>query len=93
MARDHLPFAPMARDQRTPDAEPKQRGRFFWICVLVVIEFAVWTILAVAGLSETIATVVALAVGVAFVVVFRERIWGDDWRRQLAEHRARERRR
>jgi hypothetical protein len=83
----------MARADRTPDPEPKQRGRLFWICVLVVLEFAVWTILAVAGVSETIATVVALAVGVAFVIVFRQRIWGADWRDQLAEQRARERRR
>jgi quinol-cytochrome oxidoreductase complex cytochrome b subunit len=83
----------MARADRTPDPEPKQRGRLFWICVLVVIEFAVWTILAVAGASETIATVVALAVGVAFVVAFRGRIWGEDWKDQLAEQRARERRR
>jgi arginine exporter protein ArgO len=83
----------MARVDRTPDPEPKQRGRLFWICVLVVIEFAVWTILAVAGVSETIATVVALAVGVAFVVVFRTKIWGEDWRQQLAAQRERERRR
>jgi quinol-cytochrome oxidoreductase complex cytochrome b subunit len=83
----------MARADRTPDPEPKQRGRLFWICVLVVIEFAVWTILAVAGASETVATVVALAVGVAFVVAFRSRIWGADWKDQLAEQRARERRR
>ena len=92
MARDHLPSSPMARVDRTPDPEPKQRGRLFWICILVVIEFAVWTILAVAGASETIATVVALAVGVAFVIAFRTKIWGEDWKDQLAEQRARDRR-
>lgn len=89
MARDRLPFSPMARADRTPDPEPKQRGRLFWICVLVVIEFVVWTVLAVAGVSETIATVVALVVGVAFVVVYRERIWGADWRERAAAERAR----
>jgi uncharacterized membrane protein len=83
----------MARADRTPDPEPKQRGRLFWICILVVIEFAVWTILAVAGASDVVATVAALAVGVAFVIAFRDKIWGADWKDQLAAQRARERRR
>ncbi|WP_022930326.1 hypothetical protein [Patulibacter americanus] len=82
----------MARADRTPDPEPKQRGRLFWICILVVIEFAVWTILAVAGASDVVATIAALAVGVAFVVAFRGKIWGEDWKDQLAAQRARERR-
>jgi c-di-AMP phosphodiesterase-like protein len=83
----------MARVDRTPDPEPKQRGRLFWICILVVIEFAVWTILAVAGASDVVATIAALAVGVAFVIAFRDKIWGADWKDQLAQQRARERRR
>jgi quinol-cytochrome oxidoreductase complex cytochrome b subunit len=78
----------MARADRTPVDEPRERGRLFWICVLVLIEFLVWTILAVAGVSETIATVVALVVGIAFVFAFRERIWGADWRERAAAQRA-----
>lgn len=83
----------MARADRTPVDEPRKRGRLFWICVLVLIEALVWTVLSVLGVSEAIATVVALVGGVVFVVVFREKIWGADWRQQLEAQRARERRR
>ena len=78
----------MAKTSKTPVEEPQRRGRLFWICILVLLEAVVWTLLAVAGVSETIATIVALVVGVAFVVVLRERIWGADWREQLAAERA-----
>lgn len=78
----------MAKTRQTPVEEPQRRGRLFWICILVLLEAIVWTILSVAGVSETIATVVALVVGLVFVLVLRERIWGADWREQLAAERA-----
>jgi arginine exporter protein ArgO len=82
----------MARADRTPVDEPRQRGRLFWICLLVLIEAVVFTVLAVIGVSETLATIVALVVGVAFVFAFRERIWGADWRERVAAERAKRQR-
>jgi hypothetical protein len=79
----------MAKTRKLPDAEPQKRSRLFWICVLVLLEVLLWTALSVAGVSETIATVVALVGGIAFVVVFRDRIWGEDWRAELEKSRAR----
>lgn len=79
----------MAKTRQTPVEEPTRRGgRLFWICILVLLEAAVWTILSVAGVSEAIATVVALVVGLVFVLVLRDRIWGADWRERLAAERA-----
>ncbi|WP_026910008.1 hypothetical protein [Patulibacter minatonensis] len=78
----------MAKTRKPPVEEPKRRGRLFWICLLVLLEAAVWTILSVAGVSEGIATVVALVGGFAFVVVFNEKIWGEGWRDQLKADRA-----
>jgi uncharacterized membrane protein len=79
----------MAKTRQTPVEEPPaRRGRLFWICILVLLEAVVWTILSVIGVSETIATVVALVVGVAFVIALRERIWGEDWRERIAAERA-----
>lgn len=80
----------MAKTRQTPVEEPtpQRRGRLFWICILVLLEAVVWTVLSVAGVSETIATVVALVVGLGFVLALRERIWGADWREQLAAERA-----
>lgn len=79
----------MAKTRKLPAEEPQKRSRLFWICVLVLLEVVLWTVLSVVGVSETIATVVALAGGIAFVVVFRDRIWGDDWRAELEKSRAR----
>ncbi|MGX6448116.1 hypothetical protein ACVU7I_08645 [Patulibacter sp. S7RM1-6] len=83
----------MARRAPDPADAPKQRSRLFWICVLVLVEIVVWSVLAVIGVSETIATVVALAVGVVLVLSLRERIWGDDWRERIAAERERNARR
>jgi hypothetical protein len=77
----------MAKTPQTPVEQPKERGRLFWICLLVLLEAAVWTLLAVAGVSEAIATVVALVGGGAFVFAFRDRIWGEDWREKLRSER------
>ncbi len=79
----------MAKTRQLPDEEPRKRSRLFWICVLVLLEVLLWTVLAVVGVSETVATVVALVGGVAFVVAFRDRIWGEDWRAELERSRAR----
>lgn len=82
----------MARPDRTPDEEPKRRGRFFWICLLVLLMIAVWMILKPIFGDETIQTIGAIVVGAGFVFVFRERIWGEDWREQLAAERAKQQR-
>jgi hypothetical protein len=79
----------MAKTRKLPDEEPRKRSRLFWICVLVLLEALLWTILAVIGVSETIATIVALVGGAAFVIAFRDRIWGEDWRAELERTRAR----
>jgi hypothetical protein len=81
----------MARDDRTPEDEPQRRGRLFWICVVVLLMAVVWTALKLVVDSETVRTVVAIVVGGAFVVALRERIWGADWRDQLAAERAKKR--
>ncbi|MEV4421836.1 hypothetical protein AB0L40_17905 [Patulibacter sp. NPDC049589] len=78
----------MAKTPKTPVDEPQRRGRLFWICLLVLLEAVLWTVLSVAGVPEGIATVVALIGGAAFVVVYRDRIWGEGWREQLAAQRA-----
>ncbi|WP_210491414.1 hypothetical protein [Patulibacter sp. SYSU D01012] len=83
----------MARRAPDPADAPKQRSRLFWVCVLVLVEVMVWTVLSVVGVSETIATVVALAVGVVLVLSLRDRIWGDDWRDRIAAERQRNQRR
>lgn len=78
----------MAKTRPLPDEEPRKRSRLFWICLLVLLEVLLWTALSVAGVNETIATIVALVGGAIFVLVFREQIWGEDWRRDLAASRA-----
>ncbi|MEV4418528.1 hypothetical protein AB0L40_00965 [Patulibacter sp. NPDC049589] len=72
-----------------PVAEPRQRGRLFWICTLVLIEALVWSAASVVTSSGTVQLLLALAVGAVMVVVLRERIWGTDWREEIARSRAR----
>jgi hypothetical protein len=79
----------MAKTRKLPDEEPRKRSRLFWICVLVLLEALLWTVLSVAGVNETIATVIALVGGAIFVIVYRDRIWGEDWRAELEKSRAR----
>lgn len=79
----------MARDDRHPDEAPQQRSRLFWICVLVLIEALVWTGLSVLGASGLLSTIVAIIVGVVVVFLLRDRIWGEDWRDQVAAERRR----
>lgn len=69
--------------------EPRRRGRLFWICALVLAEVLVWSVVSVVVDSETVRTVAALVVGAVLVVVLRHRIWGADWREELAASRAR----
>ncbi|MFA4928680.1 MAG: hypothetical protein WC558_09185 [Patulibacter sp.] len=80
----------MARNDRTDpvDEEPKRRGRLFWICLLVLLMILVWTALKPLVGNEGIQTVVAIVAGGIFVYVFRDKIWGEDWREQLAAERA-----
>lgn len=82
----------MARNDRPADEEPKRRGRLFWICLLVLLMILVWTALKPIVDNETVQTIVAIAAGGIFVFVFRDRIWGDDWREQLAAERAKQER-
>jgi hypothetical protein len=71
--------------ETAPD-EPRVRGPFFWICVLVLVEMVAWTILS-RIVSETLSTVLALVLGIALVVLLRERIWGADWKQRFAAAR------
>lgn len=82
----------MARNDRTADEEPKRRGRLFWICLLVLLMIVVWTALKPVVDDETVQTIVAIVAGGAFVFVFRDKIWGEDWREQLAAERAKQER-
>lgn len=79
----------MAKTRPQPDEEPRERSRLFWICVLVLLEALLWTLVAtVAGAPDAVALAVALVGGGIFVFVFRDRIWGEDWREELAASRA-----
>lgn len=78
----------MAKTRKPPVEEPRKRSRLFWICVLVLLEALVWTVLSVAGAPDAVSLVVALVGGAIFVFVFREQIWGEDWREELAASRA-----
>ncbi len=78
----------MARKDQTVDEEPKRRGRLFWICLLVLLMIAVWMILKPIFGDETLQTIGAIVAGGIFVFVFRDRIWGEAWREQLAADRA-----
>lgn len=82
----------MARTNRPADEEPKGRGRLFWICLLVLLMIVVWMILKPIVGNETVQTIVAIVAGGAFVFVFRDKIWGDDWREQIAAERAKQER-
>ncbi|MDX8153316.1 hypothetical protein SK069_17085 [Patulibacter brassicae] len=72
------------------DEPPARRGRLFWICLLVLIEAAAWSVASIVTDSGTVRMLVALAVGGGFVLRYRDHIWGPDWREQLAEPRARQ---
>ena len=79
----------MSKSRKPPVEEPRKRGRLFWICVLVLVEIVLWTLVStVLGAPEAVALVVALVGGAIFVGVFREQIWGEDWREQLEATRA-----
>lgn len=83
----------MARnDRRTAQDEPKRRGRLFWICLLVLLMIVVWMILKPIVGNETVQTIVAIVAGGAFVLAFRDKIWGEDWREQIAAERAKQER-
>lgn len=77
----------MARDDRPSDDEPRRPGRLFWICALVLIMAVVWTALSAVLDSEGIRTLIAIVVGVGFVFLWRDRIWGEDWRERVAAER------
>lgn len=91
-AGDLVPSAGMARNDRTPDDEPQRRGRLFWICLLVLLMAAVWTVLKLVIDSESARTIIAIVAGGAFVYAFRDRIWGAEWREQLAAEREKQQR-
>ncbi len=80
----------MGRNDRTatPDEQPQRRGRFFWICLLMLLMIAVWMIFKLVIDSDATRTWIAIAAGAVFVLVFRDRIWGADWRERLAAERA-----
>lgn len=83
----------MARNDRpAADEEPKRRGRLFWICLLVLLMIVVWTALKPIVGNETVQTIVAIVAGGIFVYVFRDKIWGEDWREQIAAERAKQER-
>ncbi|WP_320673190.1 hypothetical protein [Patulibacter defluvii] len=82
----------MARNAPGDEDEPRRFSPLFWICMLVLLEAAVWTLLS-AVTSSAVSTVVALAVGAAFVFLLRDRIWGADWRERMEAERARARQR
>lgn len=77
-----------ARAGPSQDA-PRQRGRLFWICALVLVEALVWSALSAVTDSGTARMLASLGLGVVLVIVLRHRIWGPDWRAQLAASRAR----
>ena len=52
----------------------------------------VWTALKPIVGNETVQTIVAIVAGGIFVYVFREKIWGEDWREQIAAERAKQER-
>lgn len=87
----HRPPPPVAGAKRPAQVgePPRERGRLFWICTLVLIEALVYSFASVVTSSGAVQLMLALAVGAAMVVVLRERIWGQDWREQLARSRAR----
>lgn len=87
--RPPAPGGSVPRKGRPSEVAPRQRGRLFWICVLVLVEALAWSALSVITDSGTFRMVAALAVGAALVIVLRDRIWGPDWREQLAASRGR----
>lgn len=84
----------MARNDRSDpvDEGPKRRGRLFWICLLVLLMIVVWMACKPIVGNETVQTIVAIVAGGAFVFAFRDKIWGEDWREQIAAQRAKQER-